>query len=109
MKLTVAGRHLKITQGIEDHLHQKMEKATKILDDAADVHVALSVEKHRHFAEITVKSKGFSVHSEAETEDLYKAMDQAVEKIEKQLKKHRERLKSKKIKQNQEEKDKELD
>jgi len=109
MKLTVAGRHLKITQGIEDHLHQKMGKATKILDDAADVHVALSVEKHRHFAEITVKSKGFSVHSEAETEDLYKAMDQAVEKIEKQLKKHRERLKSKKIKQNQEEKDKELD
>jgi len=87
MKLTVAGRKLKITQGIEDHLDQKMAKATKNLDEAADVHVALSAEKHHHFAEITVKTKGFSVHSEAETDDLYAAMDQAVEKIEKQLKK----------------------
>jgi len=106
MKLTVAGRHLKITQAIEDHLHKKMEKALKNLHDAADVHVALAVDKHRHFAEITLKTKGFTIHSEAETEDLYTAMDQAVEKAEKQLKKHKDRSKSLKIKQNTAEKDK---
>ena len=105
MKLTVTGRKLKITQGIEDHLHNKIEKTLKTMTESADVHVALTVEKYRHFAEGTVKDKGFTVHSDAETEDLYAAMDQAVEKTEKQLKKHKDRSKSLKVKKNSEEKD----
>ncbi|CAI2718475.1 ribosome hibernation-promoting factor, HPF/YfiA family [Nitrospina watsonii] len=109
MKLTVTGRQLKITQAMEDHLHQKLSKALKHIDESADVHVALAVVKHRHFAEITLKEKGVTAHSEAETDDLYQAMDQAVEKIEKQVSKHKEKIKSKKIKKNQEEKDKQLD
>ena len=109
MKLTVAGRHIQVTQAIEDHLTQKIEKVLGNLDEAADVHAALSVEKHRHFAEITIKTKGFSVHSESETDDLYTAMDLAVEKIDKQIKKHWERIKSKQVKQNQAEKTKESD
>ena len=100
MKLTVAGIKIKITQGIEDHLHKKIEKSLKSLPESADVHVALTVEKHRHFAEVTVKDKGFSVHGESETDDLYTAMDEAVEKAEKQLKKHKDRSKTLKIKQN---------
>lgn len=100
MKLTVAGIKIKITQGIEDHLHKKIEKSLKSLPESADVHVALTVEKHRHFAEVTVKDKGYSVHAESETNDLYTAMDEAVEKAEKQLKKHKDRSKSLKIKQN---------
>ena len=105
MKLTVTGRKIKITQGIEDHLNSKIEKTLKTMSESADVHVALTVEKHRHFAEVTVKDKGFTVHSDAETEDLYAAMDQAVEKTEKQLKKHKERSARLKVKQNSEEKD----
>ena len=58
MKLTVAGIKIKITQAIEDHLHKKIEKSLKSLPESADVHVALTVEKHRHFAEVTVKEKG---------------------------------------------------
>ena len=109
MKLTVAGIKIKITQGIEDHLNKKIEKSLKSLPESADVHVALTVEKHRHFAEVTVKDKGFSVHGESETNDLYTAMDEAVEKAEKQLKKHKDRSKTLKIKQNAAEKDRELD
>ncbi len=108
MKLTVTGRKVKITQGIEDHLNKKLEKALANINDAADVHIALAVEKHRHFAEITIKTKGFSVHSESETEDLYTAMDQAVDKIEKQLRKHKDRAKSKQIKQSVAEKEKQV-
>ena len=100
MKLTVAGIKIKITQAIEDHLNKKIEKSLKSLPESADVHVALTVEKHRHFAEITIKEKGFSVHGESETNDLYTAMDEAVEKAEKQLKKHKDRSKTLKIKQN---------
>ena len=106
MKLTVTGRKMKITQGIEDHLNSKIERTLKTMTDSADVHVALTVEKHRHFAELTVKDRGFTVHSDAETEDLYAAMDQAVEKTEKQLKKHKERSVRLKIKKSSAEKDK---
>ncbi len=109
MKLTVAGIKIKITQAIEDHLHKKIEKSLKDLPDLADVHVALTVEKHRHFAEVTVKTKGFTVHGESETNDLYTAMDEAVDKTEKQIKKHKDRSKTLKIRQNVAEKDKQLD
>ena len=98
-----------MSQGIEDHLHKKIEKSLKSLPESADVHVALTVEKYRHFAEVTVKDKGYTVHGESETDDLYTAMDEAVEKAEKQLKKHKDRSKTLKIKQNVAEKDREVD
>jgi len=106
MTVTVTGRKIDITEAIRNHLDRKMEKPLQELGDAADIHVALSVEKHRHFAEITVKTKGFTVHSEEETDDLYVAMDNAVEKIEKQLRKHKERAKDIRIKKSTAEKNK---
>lgn len=99
MKLTVTGRNIEITDAIHNHLDNKMQKTIQELGEKADVHVALSVEKHRHFAEITVKTKGFTVHAEEETNDLYVAMDNALTKIEKQLRKHKDRAKDLGIKQ----------
>jgi putative sigma-54 modulation protein len=98
MKLTVTGRNIEITDAIHNHLDRKMEKTIQELGEKADVHVALSVEKFRHFAEITVKTKGFTVHGVDETDDLYVAMDNALTKIEKQLRKHKERAKDLRIK-----------
>ena len=106
MKLTVTGRNIEITDAIKDHLDRKMQKTIQELGEHADVHVALSVEKHRHFAEITVKTKGFTVHSEEETNDLYLAMDNALVKIEKQLRKHKDRAQDLRIKQASAEKNK---
>ena len=106
MKLTVTGRNIEITEAINDHLDRKMQKTINELGEKSDVYVALSVEKHRHFAEITVKTKGFTVHSEEETNDLYAAMDNALVKIEKQLRKHKERAKDLRIKQASAEKNK---
>ena len=98
MKLTVTGRNIDITDGIREHLESKMEKTINDLGDAADVHVALLVEKHRHFAEVTVKTKGFTVHSQHETDDLYASMDNALLKIGKQLRKHKEKTQDLRIK-----------
>jgi putative sigma-54 modulation protein len=106
MKLTVTGRNIDITDAIQDHLDRKMQKTIMELGEKADVHVALSVEKHRHFAEITVKTKGFTVHSQEETNDLYQAMDNALIKIEKQLRKHKDRAQDLRIKQASQEKNK---
>ena len=99
MKLTVTGIKIEITDGIRNHLNDKMDKTIADLGEAADVHVALSVEKHRHFAEITVKTEGFTLHSQEETEDLYSSMDKALEKMEKQIRKHKEKAKDLRKKQ----------
>ena len=109
MKLSVAGRNIEITDGIRKHLQRKMDKTIHDLGEEADVHVALSVEKHRHFAEVTVKTKGFSVHSTEETDDLYASMDNALVKIEKQLKRHKEKAQALRDKKGSNFKDKSLD
>ncbi len=101
MKLTVTGRHLKITDAIQEHLDAQVDRHMRPwLKGPGDIHFALAVEKQRHFAEVTVKSKGYSVHAENETGDLYAAIDGAILKAEKQLKKHKERAASLKSKQN---------
>jgi putative sigma-54 modulation protein len=101
MKLTVSGRHMKITDAIQDHLETQVERHVHPwVEGPGDIHVALTVQKERHFAEITVKSKGFSAHAEHETQDLYAAIDTVVDKIGKQLKKHRDRALSIKSKKN---------
>ena len=109
MKLTVTGRNIEITDGIRNHLNDKIDKTIADLGEAADVHVALSVEKHRHFAEVTVKTKGFTLHSQDETEDLYTSMDKTLEKMEKQIRKNKEKAKALRIKQGSQSKNKNVD
>ena len=109
MKLTVAGRNIEITDGIREHLQSKMDKTIHDLGEEADVHVALSVEKHRQFAEVTVKTKGFSVHSTEKTDNLYASMDNALVKIEKQLRKHKEKAQALRNKKGSQSKEKSLD
>ena len=99
MKLTVTGRKIEITDGIRTHLNDKINKTIAGLGEAADVHVALAVEKHRHFAEVTAKTKGFTLHSQEETNDLYASMDRALEKLEKQIQKNKGKVKALRNKQ----------
>ncbi|MFP6637339.1 MAG: ribosome-associated translation inhibitor RaiA [Nitrospinaceae bacterium] len=98
MKLTVTGRNINITDGIRDHMQNKMDKTINDLGDVADIHVALHIEKHRHLAEVTVKTKGLTVHSQQETHDLYASIDNALLKVEKQLRKHKEKAQDLRIK-----------
>ena len=109
MKSTVTGRNIEITDGIRNHLNDKIDKTIADLGEAADVHVALSVEKHRHFAEVTVKTKDFTLHSQDETEDLYTSMDKALEKMEKQIRKNKEKAKALRIKQGSQSKNQNVD
>ena len=109
MKSTLTGRNIEITDGIRNHLNDKMDKTIADLGEAADVHVALSVEKHRHFAEVTVKTNGFTLHSQDETEDLYTSMDKALEKMKKQIRKNKKKAKALRIKQGSHSKNQNLD
>ena len=71
-----------------------------------DVHLVLAVEKNRHFAEINVKAKGFSLKSKEETYNLYTSMGHALNKMRKQLSKQKNRVvslkrKNRKVEQKQ--------
>lgn len=98
MKLTVTGKNIDITDAIKNHLNNKMNKTFHGMDESTGVHISLHVEKYRHLAEVTVKTKGLTAHANEETDDLYITMDSVLEKIAKQLKKHKERKQDQKIK-----------
>jgi len=106
MNLTITGKNIEVTEGIKTHLTRKMGKTIDGLEERADVHVILAAEKHRHLAEITVTIKGLSLNSKDETDDLYVAMDHALEKMEKQLRKRKDRVLSLKRKSRKVEKNK---
>lgn len=94
MEITVTGRKLEITEALKNRVNEKIEGIKKFLDGARDVHIVFSVEKHRHFAEIILNANGYVVHCKEETDDMYSTIDRVIEKLLKQLKKHKEKMTS---------------
>lgn len=91
MQLTVTGRHFEITDPLRQHIDGKMSKLSRYIDNVTDVHVVLSVEKHRHTAEVTFQANGATIRGMEEQHDMYVAFDTVMEKIERQLKKLKEK------------------
>jgi len=91
MQLTVTGRHFEITDPLRQHIDSKMSKISRYIDNVTDVHVVLSVEKHRHTAEVTFQANGATIRGVEEQHDMYLAFDTVMEKIERQIKKLKEK------------------
>ncbi|MBI4778456.1 ribosome-associated translation inhibitor RaiA [Candidatus Desantisbacteria bacterium] len=96
MKLTVTGRHIEITEAIRTYVEKKVEKLRKYSDGLFDVHVIMEVEKKGQSVEITLNGAGCSLNSKETTADMYESIDKSVDKMESQLKKHREKIKARK-------------
>ncbi|MGH9867634.1 MAG: ribosome hibernation-promoting factor, HPF/YfiA family [Candidatus Polarisedimenticolia bacterium] len=87
MKLDITGRHIDITPAIRDFTRDKLTKLEKWIDDVIEAHVILSVEKHRHQAEIVLKGRHHTYTGADETGDMYVSIGNVVDKIEKQARK----------------------
>ena len=99
MKVTVTGRKMEMTEALNDHIEEKILGIKKFLSGVEDVHIVLSVEKYRHFAEIILNASGYVIHCKEETNNMYSTIDRVIGKLTKQLKKHKDKiitLKSKK-------------
>jgi putative sigma-54 modulation protein len=96
MQVLVTFRHIEATDALRDYAQQKVERAGKFLRDAIEAHVVLSVIKRRHIAEITLTANHLALNATEETGDLYSAIDLAASKIERQIKKHVTKRKSRK-------------
>lgn len=93
MQVILTGHHIDITDSLRDYVNSKMEKLERHFDSVTDIHVVLSVEKLRHKAEATVHVTGNNIFADQTEEDMYAAIDGLVDKLDRQVKKHKEKLK----------------
>ena len=93
MNLTVTGHHLDLTDSLRDYVSSKMDRLERHSDDVQDVHVILSVEKSRQKAEATVNIKGTQLFADTIESDMYASIDLLTDKLDRQLIKHKEKVK----------------
>lgn len=91
MQIAVTFRHREPDEKVKDYVKEKVEKLEKYIGNPQEVHVVLSTEKFRQIAEITVVSDGVTLNSEGRDSDLNAAIDQMVEKMERQVRERREK------------------
>jgi putative sigma-54 modulation protein len=92
MHINLTGHHVELTPPLHDYVNSKMEKLERHFDHVTDIHVVLSVEKLRHKAEATLHVSGGTLFADAVQEDMYAAIDSLTDKLDRQVKKHKEKL-----------------
>lgn len=92
MQLNITGHHVDITPALRDYVTGKLERIERHFDHVTNVHVILSVEKLRHKAEANLHIAGANLFADSEDEDMYAAIDALVDKLDRQIKKHKEKL-----------------
>ncbi len=92
MNLNLTGHHLDITPALRDYVVAKLDRVTRHFDHVIDVNVVLSVDKLRHKAEANLHTRGKDIHVEAIEPDMYAAIDALVDKLDRQVLKHKEKL-----------------
>ena len=97
MKFIIVGRNIEVTPGLRAAVEEKIGKLDKYFNPDTEVHVTLSVEKDRQKIEVTIPVKGSIIRSEQVSNDMYVSIDLVEEVIERQLKKYRTKLASKKM------------
>ena len=95
MNLNMTGHHLEITPSIRDYVSSKMSRINRHFDHVIDVSMILSVEKLGQKIEANVHLSGKDIFVESEESDMYAAIDLLVDKLDRQIIKHKEKVKNK--------------
>lgn len=92
MNLNIAGHHVDVTPAIRDYVTSKLERVIRHFDHVTSVQVILSVDKLVQKAEVTLHVKGKDIFADASNGDLYAAIDLLVDKLDRQVVKHKEKV-----------------
>jgi putative sigma-54 modulation protein len=92
MQLSVSGHHVEITDSLRGYVENKIKKVERHFDIVSDVRCILTVEKLRHKAEATVNVNGGTIYADATEEDMYAAIDGLIDKLDRRVRKHKEKL-----------------
>jgi len=92
MQLSITGHHIDVTNSMKDYVRNKFTKLERHFDHMTDIHCVLTVEKLEHKAEATIHLTGGAIHAEAVEQDMYAAIDALLDKLSRQVTKHKEKL-----------------
>jgi len=91
MQISLTGHHIDITKALKEYVDTKFERLERHFDQVTNVHVILSVEKLRQKAEATLHLNGADLFADSTQEDMYAAIDGLVDKLDRQVKKYKEK------------------
>jgi putative sigma-54 modulation protein len=94
MQMNITFRHIDPIDSLKNYAREKVERVNKYLDRATEATVVLSLERHLHHADIRIQSGTYLLRGREKSEDMYASIDLAMDKIERQLKRYKEKLKS---------------
>lgn len=94
MQINFTGHRLDITPALRDYTISRFDKLQRHFDKITSIHVTFDVEKLRQIAEATLHVSKAELHASSEAEDMYAAIDSLADKLDRQLIKHKEKLKS---------------
>ena len=97
MNLTISGHHLAVTPALRNYVTTKLDRITRHFDQVVGINVLLTVEKQkekerRQRAECKIHVKGNAIFAESSHEDLYAALDELVDKLHRQVGRHKDRM-----------------
>lgn len=97
MNLTISGHHLDVTPALREYVTAKLDRVRRHFDQVVDITVLLSIEKlaekeRRQKAEVTVHVKGKDIFAECSAEDLYAAIDQLMDKLDRQVVRYKDKV-----------------
>ena len=92
MKIILSGKNLNITDSLRNQVNKKVSKLGRYFSEDVEAQVTMSVEGYRHIIEVTIPFDGVVVRAEESTDDMYASIDKVLDKLERQIRKHRTRL-----------------
>ena len=92
MQTSVTFKNLDPTDTLKSYVRDKLDRFDRLLDNPAEANVVLLVEKFRHIAEININGDRLTINGKEETNDMYSAIDMVLDKLEKQIKKNKQKI-----------------
>lgn len=94
MQINITGHHVELTEALSAYVHNKFQKLERHFDNITNVQVTLSVDKQRQKAEADMHIAGGELFATSEQDDMYAAIDGLIDKLDRQIIKHKEKTKS---------------
>lgn len=95
MKITVSGKNIDVTDALRDTVMKKISKLNRYFNPEVEAQATLSVQKNHHIIEVTIPFDGVILRGEEATDDMYTSIDKVLDKLEKQISKHKTRIERK--------------
>ena len=99
MKINTTSRHYDLTPALKEYAEAKIEHLSTFFDHLDSAHIVFSLEKYRHMIEVTLHANGREFVAHETTDDMYTSVDRSVDKLERQLRRHKEKVRDRKSNQ----------